>query len=101
MLLLPAINDMFGAAEEERMARRIHPPGVIYGMLGVAALAVALFAGYGIAAKSARNRIYMIVIAASIALGMYVIIELEYPRMGLIRMSEMDKALVELRATMK
>jgi hypothetical protein len=101
MLLLPAINDMFGAAEEERLARRIHPPMVIYLMLGIAALAVALFAGYGIANKSTRNRILMIGAAASIAVTLYVIIELEYPRMGLIRMSDMDHAIVELRATMK
>src|SRR5213075_2265812 len=33
MLLLPALNDMFGAVEKERMARRMHPPSVIFVML--------------------------------------------------------------------
>jgi hypothetical protein len=101
MLLLPALNDMFGVVEEERLARRIHPPAVIFAMLGIASLAVAVFAGYGIASKSARNRVYMIGVAASIAIAMYVIIELEYPRLGLIRVSDMDRALAELRATMQ
>lgn len=101
MLLLPALNEMFGVAEEERLARRIHPPWVIFAMLGIAALAVALFAGYGIASKSARNRVYTIGVAASIAIAMYVIIELEYPRLGLVQVSDMDRALVELRATMR
>jgi hypothetical protein len=32
---------------------------------------------------------------------MYVIIELEYPRLGLVQVSDMDRALVELRATMR
>jgi hypothetical protein len=101
MLLLPAINEMFDLAEEERLARRMHPPPVIFAMLGIAALAVALFAGYGIASKSVRNSVYMIGVAASIAAAMYVIIELEYPRLGLIRVSDMDRALVELRATIQ
>lgn len=100
MLLLPALNEMFSLAEDERLARRMHPPAVIFAMLGIAALAVALFAGYGIANKTARNQVYMLGVAASVAMALYVIIELEYPRLGLIRVSDMDRALVELRATM-
>jgi hypothetical protein len=70
-------------------------------MLGIAALAVALFAGYGIASKSARNRVFTIGVAASIAMALYVIIELEYPRLGLVRVNDMDRALAQLRATME
>src|SRR5262249_50546340 len=101
MLVLPALNDAFGAVEEERLARRMHPPMVIFVMLGVAALASAVFAGYGVAAKSARNRAYAIGMAATIAISVYAIIDLEYPRLGLIRVTDMDRALTELRATMK
>jgi hypothetical protein len=99
-LFLTALNDMFGAVEEERMARRIHPPSIVFGMLGIAALATALFAGYGLASGSSRNWIYMIGVAATIAVATYVILELEYPRLGLFRVNAMDQALVELRATM-
>ena len=101
MLLLPALNETFDAVQQERMARRIHPPVVIYVMLGIAALATALFAGYGMASGTRRNWLFMIGIAACISIATYVIVELEYPRLGLIRVSEMDQALVELRATMK
>jgi hypothetical protein len=82
------------------MARRIHPPSVIFVMLGVAALASAIFAGYGIASGSTRNWMYMVGIAATIAAATYVILELEYPRLGLFRINAMDQALTELRATM-
>jgi len=99
-LFLQSLNDMFGAVEEERMARRIHPPSVIFVMLGVAALASAIFAGYGIASGSTRNWMYMVGIAATIAAATYVILELEYPRLGLFRINAMDQALTELRATM-
>jgi hypothetical protein len=92
---------MFGAVERERMARRIHPPLVIFAMLGIAALATALFAGYALAVGTKRNWIYMIGISASAAMAVYVIIELEYPRLGLFRVDAMDQTLVELRATMR
>jgi len=101
MLLLPALNELFGAVEKERMARRIHPPMVIFAMLGIAALAAALFAGYGMASGPARNWIYMIGVAATVAVSAYVILELEYPRFGAVRVNAMDQALVELRETMR
>jgi len=99
-LLLTALNDMFGSVDDERMARRIHPPIVVFAMLGIAALATALFAGYGLASGATRNWIYMIGVAGTIAIATYVILELEYPRLGLVRATAMDQALVELRATM-
>jgi hypothetical protein len=101
MLLLPSLNELFGAVEKERMARRMHPPPVIFAMLGIAALAAALFAGYGLASSSTRNWIYMIGIAATVSIAVYVILELEYPRLGLARVTDMDQTLVELRATME
>jgi hypothetical protein len=92
---------MFGAVEKERLARRVHPPMAIFGMLAVAAISASLFGGYGLAASSTRNWMYMIGVAATISTAVYVIIDLEYPRRGLIRVDSMDEALVELRETMK
>jgi hypothetical protein len=101
MLLLPALNEMFDIVQEERLARRIHPPGVIFMMLAITALATALFAGYGVASRSTHSWFFTIGVAATISMATYVIVELEYPRLGLIRVDQMDQALVELRATMK
>jgi len=101
VLILPALNDLFAVAENERLARRMHPPRVIFVMLAIAAFASALLAGYGLANKSAHNRTYTIGIAATVAVAIYVIIELEYPRLGLIRVNEMDRALVDFHATMQ
>ena len=100
MLLLPAMNELFDTVDKERMARRMHPPVIIFVMLGISALASAVFAGYGMASGTARNWIYMIGIAATVAIAVYVILELEYPRMGLFRIEGMDQALAELRVTM-
>jgi hypothetical protein len=101
MLVLPALNEMFAAVAQERLIRRVHPPWVTFALLCLTALASALFGGYGMAGASTRNWIYVVGVAATVALAIYVIIDLEFPRRGLIRVDTMDAALVELRATME
>jgi len=101
MLLLPALNDTFDGVERERVARRVHPSPLIYVMFGIAALAAALFAGYGMASGPARNWMFTIGIAAVVSAATYVILELEYPRLGLVRVTGMDQVLVEARDAMK
>lgn len=100
MLLLPALNEMFSAIEDERLARRIHPPFVIFGTLGLTALAATLLAGFAVARNPKRDWVHRVGVALTIALALYVILELEYPRLGLVRVDAMDQALVDLRATM-
>jgi hypothetical protein len=101
LLLLPAMNAMFDTAEERILATRMHPPPVIYAMLSFLALVGSLLAGYEMAAGKTRNWILIVGFAATIAIAFYVILDLEYPRFGLIRVDQFDQALVELRATMQ
>jgi hypothetical protein len=100
MLLLPSLNEMFGAVEKERMARRSHPPRVIYMMLVVAGMASALFAGYALAGGPNRPWVYMLGVATAIALAVFIILQLEFPRLGLVGVGDMDAAFTELRATL-
>jgi len=53
------------------------------------------------AAAKRRNWIHMIGFAVVMAAAVNVIIDIEYPRMGLIRVDAFDEALIELRAGMK
>jgi len=101
MLLLPGLDDMFGAVERERAARIMHPPGLVFAMLGVAALASALFAGYSMAVGTRRNWMYIIGIAAAISIAVLVILELEYPRLGFVRIDQIDRTLQDLRMSME
>jgi len=97
LLLLPSLNELFDNVELERVARRLHPPVVIWLMLIIAALATALFAGFGLAGAP-RNWLYIVGLAASVSVSTYVILELEYPRLGFTRIGAADQLLVELRA---
>lgn len=100
MLLLPALNEMINITTTRTMASQIHPPLIIYGLLFGLALAGALLAGYGMAGGKTRNWLHMIIFAAVMGLAVYVIIDMEYPRLGLIQVGAFDKALVELRTSM-
>jgi hypothetical protein len=101
MLLLPALNQMIDITTTRTMALQTHPPLVIFAMLFGLALAGALLAGYGMAGGKSRSWIHMLGFAAIMAGAVYVIIEIEYPRMGLIRVDAFDQALVALRDSMK
>ncbi len=101
MLLLPALNQMIDITTTRAMATQLHPPIVIFAMLYGLALVSALLAGYGMAGGKSRNWLHMIGFAAIMALVVYVIIDIEYPRLGLIRVDTYDQALVDLRASMK
>jgi hypothetical protein len=99
--LIPALNQMFDIASTRTAAVQIHPPIIIFVMLGVLALMSSLLAGYAMAAGKLRSWIHMIGFALILATTVYVILDLEFPRLGLIRVDEMDQVLVELRESMK
>lgn len=100
MLVLPALNEMFDIATMRTLAMKFHPPLIIYVMLFALALVSALLAGYGMAGGRSRNWVHMVGLAAVMAFAVYVIIDLEFPRLGLIRVDAFDQALVDLRKTM-
>jgi hypothetical protein len=101
MLLIPAMNEMFDIGDARVLATRMHPPAIVFVMLGLLALAGALLAGYGMAGGQTRSWIHMVGFATTIALAIYVILEFEYPRLGFIRLDDFDQALVDLRSSMK
>jgi hypothetical protein len=101
MLLLPSMNEMFDLAEERTMAIRVHPPGVIWIMLVVLALIGSLLAGYAMPTSKHRDWLHILAFVGTTALAIYVIIDLEYPRRGLIQVKDFDRAMVELRSSMR
>jgi hypothetical protein len=101
MLLLPALNEMIDITTTRTMATKIHPPPVILALLSVLVLASSLLAGDTMAGQQSRSWIHMLVFAVIMAVTVYVIVDLEFPRLGLIRLDAVDQVLVELRQSMK
>jgi len=101
MLLLPALNAMFDIATTRTMAAKTHPPMVIFGLLAALALACSLMAGYGMAGSATRSWVHILGFAVILTITVYVIMDLEYPRLGLIRVDAFDQVLVDVRASMR
>jgi len=101
MLLLPALNEVFDLATTRTMAAKAHPPVVIFGLLIAFAMLSAVLSGYATAASSQRQWLHSLVFALVLASAVYVIIDIEFPRLGLIRVDAFDQALVDVRASME
>lgn len=99
-LLLPALNEMIDITTTRTMASRSHPPLVVFLLLAGLSLAGAMLVGYDMSPNEDRGWFHSISFAAIISLAGYVIIDLEFPRLGLIRVDSADQVLVELRKSM-
>jgi hypothetical protein len=101
VLVLPALNAMIDITTTRTMATKMHPPALIFAMLVGLSLVSSLLAGYGMAGAKARSWLHIVGFAAAMALAVYVILDLEFPRLGWIRVDAFDQVLVDVRASMK
>jgi hypothetical protein len=100
-LLLPALNTMIDITTTRTMAFQMHPPVIVFVMLFGLILLGSVLAGNRMAEAKPRSWLYIVTFAAVMSVSFYVILDLEYPRFGLIRVDPFDQALVEVRARMK
>lgn len=97
MLLLPALNEMIDITTTRIVATQNHPPEIIFVLLAGLNLVSSTLVGYVMCDTKVRNWFYMLLIAFTMSITMYVIIDMEYPRLGLIRVDAADKFLIDLR----
>jgi hypothetical protein len=101
MLLIPALNEVFDITTVRLAATWTHPPLIVYAMLVGLALASALLSGYQSANERGHEWMHKAGFATIVALTIYVILDIEYPRLGLVRVDAIDELLVAVRASMK
>jgi hypothetical protein len=101
ILVFPALNQMFDITTVRVAATQMHPPLIVYAMLIGLALGAALLAGYQSAAAKNHDWVHRIGFAGVIALTVYVVLDIEYPRLGFVRIDAIDQLLVNVRASMK
>jgi hypothetical protein len=99
-LLLTALNQMSEIASAKAIAVRTHLPRLVFFFLIAAGLLSALVAGFGMA-RGHRNWVSVLAYAAIVTLTMYVMIDMEYPRAGLIRIGAADLAMTTLRDSIR
>ena len=64
------------------------------------AAASSFLAGHAMAAAKYGGRLHMLCFAVVMSAAVYVILDFEFPRMGLMRIDKFDHLLVDLRASM-
>jgi hypothetical protein len=100
-VLLPALNSMIDMATTRTMALQVHPPRIIYALLFGLGLICSLLAGYRMAGGQHRSWLHILGFTVITVIVVYVVLDIEYPRAGLIRLESADQVLVELRQEMK
>jgi hypothetical protein len=98
---LPTIANLFEVARLRLGAAEKHPPQVIYVILFGLGLGGSLLAGFGMAAAKSRSWIHMLIFAATLTVALYTLTDMEYPRLGLIRIDNFDHFLVDAQLQMQ
>ena len=100
-LLLPAINEMIDVTTSRTVALHTRLPALIFGLLISMALLSGVFAGYAMAERKRRSWLHVIFYSLVVAITVYVIVDLDDPQFGLIRLRGADNAMIQLRDSMK
>jgi hypothetical protein len=99
-VLLPAVNDMIDVATLHDAAVEKHPPGAIYWVLALMSVLAALLAGIELS-PTQPVWVLKIIFAATISLTFWLTLDIEHPRLGVIRVTDTDHFLIDLRKSMK
>lgn len=100
-LFITAISDIFDIATTRDVAQENHPPQVVYFLLVGLGLLSSLLIGYVMCNTRYRSWFYLVLYSATIATTVFVILDMEYPRQGFIRVDFADQILANLLATMQ
>jgi hypothetical protein len=100
-LALQGLGNLFDVARLRLGAAEKHPPRIVYVMLFGLGLGSSLLAGFSMASAKTRSVLHMAAFAGALAFTLYVITELEFPRLGLIRIEDFDRFLIDVYQQMQ
>lgn len=96
VVLLPSLNNMFDIATEHNISLITHPPLIIFLTLVLLLCCSSFFLGYSMAGAKRPNWIHGLGYVFIMVLILFVIIDFEFPRVGVIKISKFDKPMIEL-----
>lgn len=100
LLVTPALNEMFDIASTRVAAFQMHQPGEVFVILYALALAAALLAGH-LSGEAPAHWLHAVVFVGAVAAGVFVILDMEFPRVGFIRVDELDAIIEGVLAGMR
>jgi hypothetical protein len=99
-VFLPALNEMIDITATRETVAQMRTPLAVFLMVATLALIGSLFAGYDLAGKT-RYWFHTVGFALVMAMALFVIIDLEFPRLGFIRVDASDSAIYDVRRAMQ
>jgi hypothetical protein len=99
-LVISSLNAMVDISTARTAALQSHAPGMIFALLAVVSLVCSFMAGFDASGRKSRSWVHSIGFAAVLAIAFYVILDLEYPRVGLIRLTSNDQVMIDVRHNM-
>src|SRR5262249_29847835 len=92
VLVINALNTMIDISNTRTWAALTHPPVIVFGLLFVIALICAFIAGGTLASPKSRTWPHVLGFALLTCVSVFVILEIEYPRVGFINIEKYDQA---------
>jgi hypothetical protein len=97
MLVVGATNEMLDAATRRSRNAEVHVPWLILAALVVMSALAALLAGRSFGSKSKYPDLHQWILAGTFALTLTILIDLDHPRLGFIRMPAGDAAMTAVQ----
>src|SRR5262249_12474438 len=94
-LVLSSLNEMIDITTVQEVALMTHPPALVFALLGLAVIVSSSVAGYTMSTAGIRDWILVVAYAFVVGTAVSIILDYEYPRVGLIRVDPVDQVLVQ------
>ena len=92
---------MIDVTTARTVALRTELPFLILLLLMAVALLSAFLGGYAMAKRKRRNVLHMALFAVAVSVTIYTVLDLDNPRVGLIRLDAAERVLRELHDSMR
>jgi hypothetical protein len=99
-VIMPAVNEMSDISMARRVAITTHPPIPIYVLLFLLSLGAALLVSAVMSPAKKKSWIHLLAFCIVVSATIYVTVDLEFPRLGAIRVDKVDALLREVRGSM-
>jgi hypothetical protein len=101
-LVLPALNDLIDLTNTHEVLTGVRTPPAVLGALMLLALFSSVLAGYGLAGSKTWSRyLHMVGFALVVTGTIYIVVDYDNPRFGLVRLDFSDKVLEDAVAAMR
>jgi hypothetical protein len=95
--MVPSLNATIDIVTTREASRRSVVPGLVMGILSILTLVSAFLSGYG-SKNHERNKVLVIAFAFMTTLALYLVIDLDRPRQGIINLNTVQQLMINLRS---